>query len=152
MRISPALPLFLFAFVLSISASASDFYPVTEADKKFLGEVVDALTRKDAAWIADHMVYPLSIVANDRKRVVKSKRRFVAIVRREFAGGVGARIAEAAKAPLFKNWQGVMVGDGILWFERYQIGRKSPWRYGIFAIGHFAYQPAESLKITAGPN
>src|SRR3982074_1044158 len=89
--------LVLFALSRPVSIAAADFYPVTEADKKFLAETVDAVRKKDVAWIAGHMVYPLSLVASNRTRIVKTKEQFTPILARELTQSVLAKIADAAK-------------------------------------------------------
>ena len=48
-----------------------------------------------------------------------------------------------AKDPLFKNWRGVMLGDGILWFTECRKSDKDPWRYAILALGNFAFQTTD---------
>jgi len=132
-------------------AFAGDAYPLTEADKKFLAEIVGALQRNDSAWIAGHMVYPLSVGAGNRKQIVRSKEEFAAILSSKLTDGVRARIADAAQEPPFKNWQGVMLGDGILWFSAYKKKGDKFWSYGILAIGGFAFQPKDISAAGEGP-
>ncbi len=74
------------------------------------------------------------------------------ILARELTESVRARITREANRPLFKNWQGVMVGDGILWFAAFQHEGDKSWRYGIFAIGLFASQPEGALQPKEGAN
>ncbi len=133
--------LVLLALSRPLSVVAFDFYAVTDADKKFLAEILDAVHKNDVAWIAGHMVYPLSLVASNGTRIVKTKEEFIPILAREFTESVRAKITNDAKKPLFKNWQGLMIGDGILWFSEYKERRDTSWTYGIFSIGHFAAQP-----------
>jgi hypothetical protein len=44
-----ALIVSLFAFIPSIHADEGGFYPVTETDKKFLAEIVNAVQKGDTA-------------------------------------------------------------------------------------------------------
>ena len=144
--------LVLAALSRPLSAAASDFYSVTDADKKFLTEIVDVMRKNDAAWIASHMVYPLSLVASNHTRVMKTKEEFTPVLAQKLTESVRAKIAGDAEKPLFKNWQGVMIGDGILWFSEYQHAGDKSWRYGIFAIGYFAFQPEDALRPKEGAN
>src|SRR4051812_48584442 len=120
MRIALTAISILFISIFVRCAVASDMYPITDTDKKFLTEIVSALQKKNSAWIAGHMVYPLSIVVSNRTHIVKSKEEFVHILGRELTDSVRGKITAAAKEPPFKNWQGIMVGDGILWFSEYK--------------------------------
>jgi hypothetical protein len=75
-----------------------------------------------------------------------------AILSRELTDSIRTKIADAAKEPLFKNWQGVMVGDGLLWFSAYKDAGDKPWTYVIFAIGRFAFQPKDFFPPKEGAN
>jgi hypothetical protein len=132
-----------FALTLPHRLSALDFYPITSADKAFLSEVVDAIRRKDAAWIADRMAYPVSVVTGKARHVVNDKKEFTPILRRALTRKIRAKLKGDAKKPLFKNWRGVMVGDGILWYSQYSLDSGSTWTYFILAIGDFAFQANE---------
>jgi hypothetical protein len=139
-----ALLLNLFAFVFSNHAIASDADPATEADKKFLTEIVNAVQKGNMAWIADHMLYPISITVSNKTQIVKTKEEFKPVLDRELSPEIRTNIVDAAREPLFKNWQGVMIGDGILWFTEF-IGSKDNSYYEIDAIGDFAFQPSEPV-------
>ena len=103
----------LFVITLVRSVLAADMYPVTDADKRFLSEIVGALQKKDSAWIAAHMAYPLSVVVSNRTRIVRSKEEFAPIVGRQLTDSLRTNIIGLAKEPLFKNWQGATLGDGV---------------------------------------
>jgi len=148
MKLFVAAWLVLLVAALPIRTKAGDWYPITLSDQQFLSEVVDAVTRRDMAWIADHMSYPVSVTSNGRRRIVKRK-KFTAVLQREFTDDVRARLLEAAKQPLFKNWQGVMAGDGILWFS--EISVDGGLKHQILALGDFAFQPEESAGPTPPP-
>jgi hypothetical protein len=143
----------VFAFSITHGVFASDFYPITKADKKFLAEVVKAVRKKDVRWISQHMVYPLSVTTSNKTRLVETEKEFGEILSRELTDSVLAKMANAAKQPGFKNWRGVMIGDGLLWFSEFGDDAHSPWTQRILAIGHFAYQPREEegLARVVGP-
>ena len=131
----------VFAVSMFCHAYALDHFPVTDADKKFLSEVVLAVNKKDTTWIAKHMVYPLSFVSSNQTRLVKTEKEFAAVLKQNLTESVRTKIVNDAKTPLFNNWQGAMVGDGILWFSDYQTNDGAS-KYGILALGHFASQPS----------
>ena len=126
------------------AVAADTLYSVTVSDKKFLSEIVVALQKKDSAWIADHMVYPLSVAVSNRTQIVKSKEEFAPVLRRELTDYLSSEIVDAATTQLFKNWQGVMIGGGLLWFSQYSRDERGPMTYGILAIGSFAFQPRQT--------
>jgi hypothetical protein len=159
-------PLLFFLFALhidhaiaadtSISPTDSDpntnpFCPVPDHDRQFLAQILDALKKDDIAWIANHMNYPISIDTDGKKQIVNTKEEFIPIAKQRFTDDVRAKIADDAKEPLFKNWQGAMVGAGILWFSQYWDNETGRWKYEIDAIGNFAWQTDE-LDPSADPD
>jgi hypothetical protein len=93
-------------------ASLDDGYPITADDKQFLASVVDAVGRKDFAWIANHTIYSVSITSSNGTQLVESSEEFRKILSQDLTDSIRAKILDAAKQPLFKNWQGVMIGEG----------------------------------------
>ncbi|HEY4283023.1 MAG TPA: hypothetical protein VGM62_08155 [Chthoniobacterales bacterium] len=131
----------LFAVVGAISGAESSGYDVTPADKAFMAEVLAAVQRKDAAWIASHTLLPIAVGSGEKHRIVKSEKEFRAIVDRSLSADLTHRMKMESKHPLFKNWRGVMMGDGILWFTEYRVSDAQRERYVILAFGDFAFQP-----------
>src|SRR6185369_1739724 len=58
-------------------------YPITEVDKRFLAQVVNAVQKKDVAWIAQHMLYPLSVTNSNNTQLVKTEKEFEKILSRD---------------------------------------------------------------------
>jgi hypothetical protein len=135
---------FLFITLMVHHVGAMDFYPITSDDTNFLAQVVKAIDKKHTIWIADHMFYPLSVKKSNRTQVVNTKAEFIPILKRELSDSIRARIRKDSKKPLFKNWQGVMAGDGILWFGQLRLEGHISWSYQILAMGNFAYQPEDT--------
>lgn len=151
MKLFVAAWLGLLVAALPICTKAGERYPISLADQQFLSEVVDAVTRRDMGWIADHMRYPISVTSKGRTRIMKRK-RFAAVLHREFTDDVRGRLLEASKRPLFKNWRGVMAGDGILWFSEITADDGlSLTHHRILAVGYFAFQPEESTHPNPPP-
>lgn len=124
-------------------ARAEAAYEVTAADRKFLAEVLAAVESKDAAWIAEHTSLPITLIA-DGGRHLAEKEEFASAVARSLTPELQTRLRSEGKKELFKNWRGVMVGDGIVWFEQVRRSNDSPWEYRILAFGGFAVQPNET--------
>ena len=133
----------ILGFAALISAQPKPAYEVTPSDRKFLSSVLAAVERKDADWIAAHTSLPIAVTLNGDRRVLKKKEEFAAIVARSLTDDLRTRFRSEGKKELFKNWQGVMVGDGILWFGELRGVDDSPPEYVILAFGDFAFQPEE---------
>jgi len=82
---------------------------------------------------------------------VNDKKEFSAILQRALTRRIRRKLTEDAKKPLFKNWQGVMVGDGILWYSQSSLDDGVTWTYLILAIGDFAFQ-ADEDSPEVGPS
>lgn len=124
-------------------ATQKSAYEVTATDKKFLSEVLAAVERKDTAWIVRQSLLPMAITSREGRRLVKTEAEFAAIIARSFSNELLQQMKAEAKKPLFKNWSGVMLGDGILWFSEHGESEAGPWRYRIVAFGGFAFQLTE---------
>ena len=133
----------LFAVASAVSRAEISAYEVTSADKAFLSDVLAAVEKKDAAWIASHTLLPVAVGSGKERRIVKSEKEFRAIVARSLSPELTRQMRADAKDPLFKNWRGVMLGNGILWFTERTESDKDPWRYVILALGNFAFQPTD---------
>jgi hypothetical protein len=116
---------------------------VTDADRKFLADVVSAVERKDVSWIVRHSNLPMA-TGNDRH--VMSESEYALRIREALTDGFCARFRSAANNEPFKNWRGVMIGRGILWCMEVERDEPHlPMTYLILALGNFAFQP--SLEI-----
>ncbi len=137
----------LFAAAAAMSRAEIAAYDVTSADKAFLLDVLAAVEKRDAAWIARHTLLPVAVGSGKKRRIVRSEIDFRKILERSISLDLAKRMQADAKDPLFKNWRGVMLGDGILWFTECRESDKKPWRYAILAIGDFAFQPNDGKGL-----
>jgi hypothetical protein len=138
-------------FVLPQSDRAKEFdpYPITDTDKKFLAEVINAVENTNDVWVADHMSYPLSITVSNKTQVVNTREEFKSILSRQLTKDIRAKIIKEARQPLFKNWQGIMIGRGIVWITEFERSENGPPEYEIMAIGDFAFQTEENVGTVA---
>jgi hypothetical protein len=114
---------------------------ISDPDKKFLAEVLNKIRNKDTAWIARNINYPISVSTDKGKRIIRTKEDFEPVLRRQLTDKVIAQIAADARRALFKNWQGLMVGDGIVWFTELGTSTSTPQpEYILLALGMFAFQ------------
>lgn len=113
------------------SANAAD--AVSAADREFLAAVVAAVSRKDAAWIVSHSNQPMADTTHGDRRVL-SAREYRRLVTATLTDPFGARFAAAAREEPFKNYRGVMIGDGLLWFTEIAARQGEPARHCILAF------------------
>jgi len=82
---------------------------------------------------------------------VSSEGEFERVLHQKLTKSVSAKIVDAAKKPFFKNWRGVIIGDGDLWFTQYRGDDHGPWTNGILAIGRFAFQTEQQEQLKEKP-
>ena len=133
-----------FGFSAVLFASEKPFYEITEGDRKFLADVLSAVARKDAHWIAAHSAIPLVVETPSGKKVVKTEQELALVIESKFSIALCTKMQLDATKPLFRNCHGIMLGDGILWFEECKESDTASWKQLILAFGYFAYQPEET--------
>lgn len=133
--------------------SSRSAYPITAADREFLAQVLRAVQSKDAAWIADHTLYPVTIRTSREQRTIDSPQDFTSILSSELTPELARKLSAAAAQPLFSNWRGIMVGRGVLWFGLFGSTEKGPpWRHYILSLGGFAFHASDELVDDTQPN
>jgi hypothetical protein len=111
-----------FPFNSNVYAANGDAYAVvntnvvTIEEKKFLADLVDATKGDNAEWIADRVSYPLTVSINGHRRKIYSRRDFISNFSSIFNENVRHAVIEQRPDDLFKDWSGVMVGSGQVWF------------------------------------
>jgi hypothetical protein len=81
-----------------------------------------ALQAGDRRKIAGMVQYPLAVNTEKSHRTVRSSAQFLAEWDHLFTLSVRNVIAKQIPECLFANWQGVMIGDGEVWFEDQRDG------------------------------
>ena len=130
------------------AAGSGQAYEVSDSDRSFLSAVVAAVDNKDARWIASHTMLPMAVNTSTSRKLVRTESELATLVASLLTDERRSVIQNAATHPLFKNWRGVMAGDGVLWFEEVQTDAGGP-RFLITAFGGFAFQPADQ-QVEAG--
>lgn len=131
-------------FSAVLFASEKSPYEITHGDRNFLADVLLAVARKDAHWIAAHSALPLIVETPTGKKLIKTEKEFAAALESKFSIALCTKMQLDATKPLFRNCHGIMLGDGILWFEECRESDTAPWKHLILALGNFAYQPEET--------
>ncbi len=83
---------------------------------RFLAELKEAVARDERARVASLVSFPLRLNTGRGKTLVRSRRDFLRRYARVFDAKVKAALARQTEAGLFVRDQGLMVGDGEIWF------------------------------------
>ena len=138
MKMLIARALLLSLLFVTRSGAGGEMYPITQSDRAFFEQVRKAILADDVKWLARALFYPFDVHLKKRKLHLDDSRAFEKnaslILDRHLKSVVQKQSADS----LWKNWQGVMVGQGELWFS--QGGGKTgkqggrTWVYHIIAI------------------
>lgn len=84
---------------------------------QFLKTLQKAVAANDKAAVAALIDYPFQARINDKATKLKDPAHFIADYDKIMTSKVRHAIANQTYAGLFANWQGVMIGDGEVWFS-----------------------------------
>jgi len=134
------LPLAAYVLLLvscACTAQAEEsFYPVTTSDKAFFEQIRNAILTDDIDWLANSIAYPIVLRLPGNEITVRNKhdlkKRSKLILNERMKSVVRTQSPDT----LFKNWQGVMIGDGEIWYSMIiEKGReKRGWVLRVIAI------------------
>lgn len=77
----------------------------------------EAVGEGDKHKVAGMVRYPLLVNRGKRHELIKTSARLMAEYDRVFTAPVRQAIERQSAECLFANWQGVMIGNGEVWFE-----------------------------------
>ena len=83
----------------------------------FLAKLKSAAAKEDWATIGDLIAYPLKVTVGGQHLVLRSAAQFRARATNVMTAKVLNAIKEQSYAGLFANAQGVMMGNGEVWFS-----------------------------------
>ncbi|HUB83473.1 MAG TPA: hypothetical protein VMB03_31960 [Bryobacteraceae bacterium] len=85
--------------------------------RAFLSELQSAVRGGDKQKIADMVLYPATVNFANRHRAVRARAALLKDYDAIFTAKVRSAIEKQSPECLFANYQGVMIGDGEVWFE-----------------------------------
>jgi hypothetical protein len=104
-------------------STVADFSPSLEPKARaFLSSLITSVKAGDRAKIAAMVQYPLNVNTDKGHRSVRSSAEFVKAYNQLFTPAIKTAIEKQVPECLFANSQGVMIGDGEVWFEELQNG------------------------------
>ncbi len=83
----------------------------------FFDALKKAVAADDKAAVAAMVDYPFQTRINGKAVKLSDKAHFIADYDRIVTAKVKDAVARQTYATLFANWQGVMIGDGEVWFS-----------------------------------
>lgn len=122
----------LFVAMLAASAGAVSTHAQTAAEvdssldtlfgahvpyRQFFEQLQKAVASDDKAIVAAMVDYPFQARINGKAVKLRDAAHFVADYDKIVTSKVKQAIASQTYATLFANWQGVMIGDGEVWFS-----------------------------------
>ena len=104
----------------------------------FIIELQNAIRNDDKDWLADHLHLPVNYFGKT-KQVIDSKEWFLKHYTTVIGPELKANVLKQDPNSYFKNYQGVMVGDGgrNIWLDDFgDEGAGVPARFGIITINN----------------
>jgi len=104
----------------------------------FIIELQNAIRKDDKNWLADHLHLPVNYFGKT-KQVIDSKEWFLKHCTTVIGPELKANVLKQDPNSYFKNYQGVMVGDGgrNIWLDDFgDEGAGVPARFGIITINN----------------
>jgi hypothetical protein len=128
---------------LSSNDPYSYSHPVlNKKDKAYFIAIRDAIARDDRDWLASQATLVLCSL-HGHHVVLETKKQIL----RHYDEIINAYVRDAVKKQnpddLFKNWGGIMVGRGAIWFDRISDGNVNEdlWPYHIITINNESRLP-----------
>lgn len=93
------------------------------AAERFFRRLQTAVARNERAEVAGMVAYPLRVRVDGRTVVLRNKADLLRRYSQVFNRRVRQALAGQKADRLFVNWQGVMIGNGQIWFNQQPGGR-----------------------------
>jgi len=124
------------AFSLLPFQSRADIGSVTASDKAFFERLQTAVSANDIEWLSTVLSYPLVVHMGKAKYTLQNKDDFASHAKLILTPHLKLTVQSQSENSLFKNWQGVRIGDGEIWFSEVSqtIGSQRSWVKRIIGI------------------
>lgn len=124
------------AFVAPVvlATSYSKYAVLSVQDKAFFDEVRTSILGEQPEMVAKLVLYPIEIVINSESVKINSEQEFVRRYNDIVTPDLLRIVRNQKTDELFKNWRGIMVGRGELWFGQVQLRGDSSYTYRITGI------------------
>lgn len=115
----------------------NDFYGADYEVERFMKNVKTAIIKKDKIWLSKHINFPISVAISGKKRtIIKNKTQFIANFDKIFHPDYTNRVKNACTCNMFSNYQGAMIGNGIIWIQNTIKSTESNFDFEVIAINN----------------
>jgi len=128
----------VFALLLASPLLRPAFAEMLDPTSAFIAELQTAIRNDDKDWLADQLHLPVNYFGKT-KQVIHSKKWFVEHYATVIGPELKANILKQEPDKYFKNYQGVMVGDGgrNIWLDDFgDEGAGTPALFEIITINN----------------
>jgi hypothetical protein len=105
---------------------------ISGADKEFFAKLQRAVLMEDIDWLSKVISYPIILRTAKGKINIGSEAELKQNAVVFFIPPLKSAVRNQSGDSLFKNWQGVRVANGLMWFS--EVEEKGRWVYRITAI------------------
>lgn len=113
---------------------SSPMYPITAQDKAFLERIQKAVLTNDVEWLSGVVSYPIVLKQNDKGITLKNSDDFKKYSASILTPYLKSAVQNQSPDSLFKNWRGVMIGNGVIWFSGIKEQPDEDWKDRIIGI------------------
>lgn len=100
-----------------MNATLDDLYGDHAPYHAFFEKLKKAVAENDKKAVASMVDYPFMARIDDRAVTIRDAAHFVADYDKVFTTKVKRAVSNQTYPSLFANWQGIMIGDGEVWFS-----------------------------------
>jgi hypothetical protein len=100
-----------------ISCLAPEHLELTPDDIGFFKDIKTAIETDNREWLANNISWPLVVSLKRVKGWIENKNEFLKYYDQIVTAKVKTAVRKQKPEELFKNYQGVMIGNGDIWFS-----------------------------------
>jgi len=100
-----------------VNKTLDELYGNHEQYHAFFEKLKKAVAENDKQTVASMVDYPFKARINGKAVTIRDAAHFAADYDKVFTAKVKEAVANQTYEKLFANWQGVMIGDGEVWFS-----------------------------------
>lgn len=117
MFIAYASPMALAQFLSEMNQQLDQLFGSHEPYHAFFSKLQKAVAADDKETVASMIDYPFATRIGGKAIKIRDAKHFIADYDKVITSKVKAAVAKQRYEDLFANWQGVMIGDGEVWFS-----------------------------------
>jgi hypothetical protein len=121
----------------SSSHRYSDFSGTDDDVESFMKHVKLSILNGDKEWIADHVNYPISTTLNGQKKItIQNRQQLIDNFEQIFYQKFKEKLKTYCVCNMFNNYQGTMLGNGVIWITDKSNSTDEKFDYQITAINN----------------